>query len=151
MVSTAAIGTRTRRPPASTIDPSAPHRDDAERRIAFEARDRGFEIAGLIERQHLVLVCEDDVERAGPHQINELVAKTVDAEGIGKRDRNLALRPVRKLRRDAERLLRLGRIPEVTLEIGDRRAFHGRAVDVGGRKLLAGGEVGVRWCARCPA
>ena len=72
--------------------PVRARRDD--HRALFRASDRGelailadqlqrrLEGRGLVERLHLALVGEDDVDRARAHQVEEFVAVAVDAERV---------------------------------------------------------------------
>ena len=73
-------------------------------------------------------------------QLEELVAVALDAERIRERERDPAVGAVRDLGGAPDGVLRRGRVPEVALEVGDRRALDQRLVDVGRVELGAGTE-----------
>ena len=86
---------------------------------------------------------EQDVEAAVAHEAQKLVAVAVDAEGVGEGERDLVAGLVRDLHGLAESFLRRRRIPEIAFEIDDARGAHRLRVDVVGREVLAGAEIGV--------
>ena len=83
------------------IDPFSLRVTTASRLSPATRAKRQFEIVGLVERLHLVLVGEDDVDGAGAHQFQELVAVAADAERIGQRHRHFAAVGVRDRARTA--------------------------------------------------
>ena len=104
---------------------------------------RRVEVGGLVERMQFRPIGEEDVDRPVADQPEELVAKAVDAERIGKRQRDLASGAMGDRRGLAEGLLGQRRIPEIALEIGDPRRGDHAFVDVRRRQLVGGAEIGV--------
>ena len=115
------------------------------------AAERGVEIGGLVQALQLALVGEDEIDRAGAHQVEELVAIAVDAERIRERQRDDAAGAMRDLGRLAERVLRVRRIPQIAFQIDDAG---GRDLRLRrGRRARGSAPRPDRcsWCARRPA
>src|SRR5215472_1028297 len=94
------------------------HQRPEPRRVA-QRIERGVKVGGLVQAVQFTLVGENDVDGAGADEIEEFGTIPVDAERIRQGQRDIALGVVRNLRCLEEGLLRVRRIPEITLEIDD--------------------------------
>ena len=94
------------------------------------------EVVGLIQRQDLALVGEQDVHVL-LRQLEELVAEPRDAERVGQRERHLDAGLVRLDCRVAHRLLGARLIPEIALEIHHLRRGDVVHVDVLGTRAAS--------------
>ncbi len=117
--------------------------NDGGRAIVAQRRQRRVEGGGLVERFDLRLVGEDEIDRAGAHQIEELVAIAVDAERIRQRHGETALVPVGNSGGKADGVLGARRVPQIALEIGDAGRRDDVGVDILGAEFDAGAEIGV--------
>ena len=118
-------------------------RDHRKPRVVAQRIERGVEVGGLVQAVQFTLVGENEIDRAGSDEIEEFRAITVDAERIRQGQRDVALGVVRNLRRLEEGLLRVRRIPEITLEIDDLSGGNGSGVDIVRMQVLSGAEIGV--------
>ena len=75
------------------------------RAFGAERGQRRVEVGCLVEALHLALIGEQNVERAGANQPQELVAEAVDAEAVRQGQRDLTAGGVRHRARGSERLL----------------------------------------------
>ena len=91
----------------------------------------------------LALIGEDQVDRAVLHQLDELAAIAIDAERIRQGQRDLAAGVMRDCRGLHKGVLGAFGVPEIAFEIDDLRGRDLRGVDVGGRQVLRGAEIGV--------
>src|SRR5690606_21456664 len=92
--------------------------DNAKLAVIAKSVQGRIQGAGLVEGFNFVLVGEDDVDRPRTHQIQELVAKAIDAERVRKRHGHLPTALMRHGSAPPDCFLRVGRIPEVTFKIG---------------------------------
>ena len=117
--------------------------DDAEPGVGGELLQRGVEVGRLIQRMQLGLVGKNQINRALAHQLEKFIAIAVDAERIRQRQRDLAAGAMRNRRGLHKGFLGAVRIPQIAFEIDDARSFDLRRVDIGGRQVLRGAEIGV--------
>ena len=113
------------------------------RDLGGKHRQPRLEVAGAGHRRQLGLVGEQDVDLAGVDQRPETIAVAVDAEGVAEREGDLAAGGARGGDRGFHRRARLGRVPQIALEIEDCGVGDGGRVDVARMEPLGGAEEGV--------
>ncbi|KNA03684.1 hypothetical protein SOVF_206750 [Spinacia oleracea] len=119
------------------------HRHRRDLAIGGDFRQRQLEIVGFVKRKRFLLVGENDVHRAGAHQVEKFLAVTADAETVGQRHGNFAAIFMRNAGAFANGVLGARRIPQVTFEIGDLGLRHDVVFDVFRAKIDASAKIGV--------
>ena len=132
--------------PATITDPCCGPRERGDATVAARRFLRLVEVA-LVQRADLVLVREEDVDFF-LDELQPLGSVPVDAERVGQRQRHLVAGLVRDPRGLAVRLLGLGPVPEVALEVHDPRRRHHVGVDVVGTEQRGRTEVRVHRALR---
>jgi hypothetical protein len=95
-------------------------RDDERRHAGRGRGDGGIEIPGFLKREYLAFIGEEDVDQPAFDQAAEIGAVALDAEGVRKRQRDLAAGAACRIDRDAHRRARFLGVPEIAFEIEDR-------------------------------
>ena len=76
------------------------------------------------------LIGKKNVHKTRPNELEKLIAVTVDAERVRKRQGGLAARTTRRCSGSTKRFLGAGRVPKVALEIEDARGLDDLLVDI---------------------
>src|SRR5690606_19499791 len=110
-------------------------RERGELAVLAHLLQRVVENVGLVERENFRLVREEEIDLV-PGETAELVAKAVDAETVGKRERDETARLVRDLRRLQEGVLRAWLVPEIAFHVSHGGCLDRIRVDIVRRQLL---------------
>ena len=114
-------------------------RDRGEPAVAADGGDRVVEVVGLVEREQFVVVPEQQVDFVA-HERPEVVAVTVDAEGIRQRERHEPAVTVRSLGGVPEGGLGIVAVVEVPLHVQHLAGGDGGDVDIGHAHQARGAE-----------
>ena len=134
------------RGPAAALDRQrafAAAGDDEQRHLVLEGGDRGLAIGEAGQLGDLVLVGEEQVDRARLEHRHHLGPVRLDAGDVGQSEGDLAPRFVGDRHRLLHRRARAGRAPQIGFEIEDRRAPDLLGIERAGVELVGGAAEGV--------